>query len=105
MRIIPMLNKSTRRALVKASLKSTDGRFIGVTFTKKDGSERRLNVQPLVMGKWPKSANPKAVAAALARQKKQPHLIPVYDVRDGVRSLNLDTVKSIRLDHGELRFS
>ncbi len=95
-----------RRAAVIATLKAAEGRFVGVTFVKADGTTRLLNVQPEAvkthLAKHPSKAG---LRAAATRAANHPNLLPVYDVQDrAIKSINLDTVKSISIDGETIRF-
>lgn len=77
------------------------GRFCAVTFTRKDGSERRMQVQPAALRLRLKgdAASEPARRAALTRAERHPHLLPVWDVRARApRSINLATVSRIAVD-------
>lgn len=77
------------------------GRFCAVTFRKKDGSERRMQVQPAALRPRLKgeAASEAARRAALTRAERYPHLVPVWDVRARApRSINLATVSRIAVD-------
>jgi hypothetical protein len=87
---------------------SAGGRFCGVTFTKKDGTERRMQVQPAALDLRVKgeAASERARRATLTREARHPHLLPVWDVRAGApRSINLATVSRIAVDGQVHRFS
>lgn len=87
---------------------SAGGRFCAVTFIKKDGSERRMQVQPAALRLRLKgeAASEAARQAAFARQERHPHLLPVWDVRARApRSINLATVSRIALDGKVHRFA
>ena len=83
-----------KRALIAAAA----GRFCSVTFTKKDGTERTIRVQPAtlrghVKGKDASEAGRKA---SLTRVRRHPHLLPVWDAEaNAPRSVNLATVSRI----------
>lgn len=85
----------------KALIANAKGRFCGVTFIKADGTLRRMNVQPAklalhVKGDAATEAGQKATAT---RKARHPHLFPVWDVRaNAPRSINLETVKAIRIN-------
>ena len=77
------------------------GRFVSVTFTKKDGSERVMRIQPATLKHHLKGENASESArkAALTRAKRHPHLMPVWDAdKAAARSLNLATVSRIAVD-------
>ena len=79
-------------------LLSAGGRFCTVTFTKKDGTLRKMQVQPAALGLRLKgnAASEAAQRAAHTRQERHPHLLPVWDVRARApRSINLATVSRI----------
>lgn len=80
---------------------SAGGRFCSVTFTKKDGTLRRMQVQPAALRTRTKGerAGESARRATLTRQERHPHLLPVWDVRARApRSINLRTVSRIAVD-------
>ncbi len=87
---------------------SAGGRFCGVTFTKKDGTERRMQVQPAALRLREKgpAASDRAQRATHTRQERHPHLLPVWDVRARApRSINLRTVSRIAVDGRVHRFA
>ncbi|WP_210528972.1 hypothetical protein [Rubellimicrobium arenae] len=87
---------------------SAGGRFCAVTFTKKDGSERLMQVQPAALRHRLKgeAASDAARRATFTRQERHPHLLPVWDVRArGPRSINLATVSRIAVNGGVHRFA
>jgi hypothetical protein len=87
---------------------SAGGRFCGITFTKKDGTERRMQVQPAALRLREKgeAASAPARRATLTRQERHPHLLPVWDVRARApRSINLRTVSRIAVDGRVHRFA
>ena len=87
---------------------SAGGRFCGVTFTRKDGTERRMQVQPAALRLREKGpvASDRAQRATHTRQERHPHLLPVWDVRARApRSINLRTVSRIAVDGRVHRFA
>jgi hypothetical protein len=87
---------------------SAGGRFCAVTFTKKDGSLRKMQVQPAALRLRVKgeTAGEAARQAALTRQERHPHLLPVWDIRARApRSINLRTVSRIAVDGEVHRFA
>ena len=95
---------SARRDLIE----SAGGRFCGVTFTRKDGTERRMQVQPAALPFHVKgeAASERAKRATFTRQERHPHLLPVWDVRARApRSINLRTVSRIAVDGQVHRFA
>lgn len=80
---------------------AAQGRFCSVTFTKKDGSERTMRIQPAALRHHVKGAKaaPAARRAALTRAKRHPHLMPVWDAdKHAPRSVNLTTISRIAVD-------
>lgn len=77
------------------------GRFVSVTFTKKDGSERVMRIQPATL-KYHlkgKKASESASKAAQTRAERHPHLLPVWDAdKAAARSVNLLTISRIAVD-------
>ena len=89
-----------RRNIAKTLLGATAGRFISVTFIKKDGSERTLSIQPHAV-KTHLAENPSESAkkATETRKANNPHLFPVYDVQAKcIKSINLDTITRIKME-------
>ena len=87
---------------------SAGGRFCGITFRKKDGTERRMQVQPaaLPFHVKGKEASERAKRATFTREVRHPHLLPVWDVRARApRSVNLRTVSRIAVDGRVHRFT
>ncbi|NAZ36251.1 hypothetical protein [Rubellimicrobium sp. CFH 75288] len=83
------------------------GRFCTVTFLKKDGSLRTMQVQPAALRLREKGerALPHARRAAATRAARHPHLLPVWDVRARApRSVDLRTVRRIAADGRVHRF-
>lgn len=85
-----------------ALVASAQGRFCSVTFIKKDGTVRVMNIQPARIAKAIK--DPDEVAdidkqRTAARRANNPHLLPVWDnAKQAIRSVNLDTVTEIKVD-------
>jgi hypothetical protein len=80
-----MLNLVNLRELLMTS----GGTFVGITFTKKDGSVRNLNGR-LFVSKGVKGTGMKLGLGS--------PMIRIYDVKaDGFRTVNLQTTKSLRL--------
>ncbi|WP_299970186.1 hypothetical protein [uncultured Roseobacter sp.] len=77
------------------------GRFVSVTFTKKDGSERQMRIQPATLKHHLKGdkASESARRAAQTRAECHPHLMPVWDAEARApRSVNLATISRIAVD-------
>jgi hypothetical protein len=92
---------SKRHALIRSLIESAGGRFASVTFTKKDGTERVMQVQPAA-GKFRvvgDAASDSAKQAVATRKENHPNLLPIWDVAaQAFRSINLDTVKRVVVD-------
>lgn len=88
-------------ATMAALVASAKGQFCSVTFIKKDGSERLMNIQPAVIKghiKDPDEVRDIDKQRTAARKANNPHLLPVWDVqKQGIRSVNLDTVTQIKV--------
>jgi hypothetical protein len=95
------MNIEQKRAKIKALIEEAETKFMSLTFTKKDGTERTMNIQPAGVKKhlvkeYKTSASKKAVET---RKNNHPELISVWDVqKSGIRSINMDTVTSITSD-------
>ncbi len=86
-----------KRDLINAA----GGRFASVTFTRKDGSERTMKVQPAALKFHIKgsAAAQTAQRGAISRKANNPHLMNVWDVEaKAPRSINLATVSTIAVD-------
>lgn len=82
-------------------IRSAKGRFVGVTFIKKDGSTRVMRVQPATLKFHVKgdAAAPSARQAVETRKARHPNLMPVWDVDKGAaRSVNLSTITEIHVN-------
>lgn len=85
----------------RALIASAGGRFCTVIFTKADGTERAMKVQPAalkfhVKGDAATEAGKKATAT---RAERHPHLLPVWDAdKRAPRSVNLATIREIRVN-------
>ncbi|KAA9010159.1 hypothetical protein [Histidinibacterium aquaticum] len=74
------------------------GRFVAVTFTKKDGAERTMTVQPDALRSRLKGedASDAGRRASQTRAERHPNLMPVWDAQKRVcRSINLATISRI----------
>lgn len=84
-----------------ALIASAKGRFCSVTFIKKDGSVRVMNIQPAAIKSHLKGdeASESAKRGVQTRKANHPNLLPVWDNgSQGIRSVNLDTVTEIKVD-------
>ena len=92
----------------RAMIDSAKGRFASITFTKKDGTERVMRVQPAtlkyhVKGKAASEAAQKAVQT---RAERHPHLMPVWDAEaQAPRSVNLATISRIAVNGAVYNFA
>ena len=81
-----------KRSLVKTLIAANNDKFVGVTFTKKNGEKRDLNGRLHVRSKTGKAPTTAHI----------PEYMTIYDVKaGGFRTINLDTVESIRMKGGE----
>jgi len=88
-----------KRAFVKGLLESANANFITIEFTKKDGTNRSMNIQQAALQNHIKGdeASDSAKKAVETRKKNHPELLAVYDVqKHEIRSVNLDTVSIVR---------
>lgn len=86
-----------KRALIAKS----KGRFVSVTFTKKDGTQRTMRVQPASLRQHVNgnAASKAARTATETRTRRHPHLLAVWDAKaQAPRSVNLATVSRIAAD-------
>ncbi|MFG6543815.1 hypothetical protein ACGYLM_07365 [Sulfitobacter sp. 1A10445] len=80
---------------------SAGGRFCAVTFTKADGTERTMQVQPATLQRHVKgdAATETGKRAVETRKARHPHLLPVWDAKARApRSVNLATILRIAVD-------
>ena len=88
------MQTTVKRSLVKTLIVANDDKFVGVTFTKKNGQKRSLNGRLHVHSKTGKAPTTKHISEYLT----------IYDVKvGGFRTINLDTVESIRMKGGEFK--
>lgn len=90
----------TQYDTMKELITSAKGQFCSVTFIKKEGTRRVMTIQPAKLKfevKGESGSEPHRRAAA-TRAEKHPNLFPVWSVdAKGIRSVNLDTVESIKV--------
>ena len=85
---IKYIDLETKQAKVTRKIKETNGKFFSVTFTKKDGSERKMTAR-IKVKKGVKGVGQKYIASDKG-------LITVYAMdKLEFRMVNLETVKSI----------
>ncbi|MEM9432217.1 MAG: hypothetical protein AAGA32_22575, partial [Pseudomonadota bacterium] len=102
---------AARRALAEISARdyaakrdliaSAGGRICAVTFTKQDGTERVMKVQPAKLKFHVKgdAATDAGRKGAETRAARHPNLLPVWDVEKAApRSVNLATISRIAVD-------
>ena len=85
---------------MKDLIMSAKGQFCSVTFVKKDGTRRVMTIQPAKLKFEVKGADGSEShqRGAETRAVAHPNLFPVWSVdAKAVRSVNLDTVESIKL--------
>jgi hypothetical protein len=84
-----------------ALVASSKGQFCSVTFIKKDGTVRVMNIQPARIKaaiKDPSEVRDIDKQRTAARKSNNPHLLPVWDnAKQAIRSVNLDTVTEIKV--------
>lgn len=81
-----------------ALIKSAGSRFMSVSFIKKDGTDRLMQIQPAAIKNHlvGDAASDSAKKATATRKANHPNLYPVYDVgKRAIRSVNLDTIHTI----------
>lgn len=89
------MNYATIRALIEAQ----GSKITSVEFIKKDGSYRKMLVQPAATKFRVKGdeACASAQQAAATRAENHPNLLNVFDMdRAAIRSIDMDTIFSIR---------
>ena len=88
----------TKYQMIRDLLEANRGRFLTIHFIKKDGTLRRMNIQPAaIKTHLAVNPNPSAIKGSETRKKNNPNLIPVYDVKTrAIRSINVDTIKTVR---------
>ena len=85
----------------RALIETASGRFCAVTFTKKDGTERTMQVQPATLKNHVKgdAATDAGKQAVANRKATHPNLLPVWDAKaKAPRSINLATVSRIAVN-------
>ena len=88
------MQTNVKRNLVKTLITANQDKFVGITFTKKDGQKRNLNGRLHVRSKTGQAPTTAHI----------PEYLTIYDVKaGGFRTVNLDTVESIRMKGGEFK--
>jgi len=90
-------------AQIRALIETAGSRFISVEFVKKDGSPRKMLVNPARLGatlrRETHEKSESHVRGAETRKALNPHLLNVWDeIANAPRSINLDTLTHIRID-------
>ena len=96
------MNRIDRKSVVKAMLDTSRSRFMSVEFVKKDGTRRKMVINPRAVATH-LAANPSKAGkrAAETRRINHPNLVPVWEVGVGMRSINTDTVLKVRMGGSE----
>lgn len=95
-------------AAKRALIASAGGRFCAVTFTKKDGTERTMQIQPATLQHHVKgdAATESVKQATATRKERHPHLLAVWDAKaKAPRSVNLATVTAIRINGASYNYT
>jgi hypothetical protein len=95
-----VVNLDARREAIKSLIASAGSTIFAVTFFKKDGSKRVMQVQlPAIKKVLVGDAASEGAKAGVAKRKANfPNLCPVFDIANqGVRSIDLDTVVAVNL--------
>lgn len=93
--------KAEDYAAKRTLITKAKGRFVSVTFTKGNGTERTMRVQPATLRQHVKgkAASKAARTAVETRTRRHPHLLAVWDTEaQAPRSVNLATVSRIAAD-------
>lgn len=93
--------KAAKYAEKRDLIAKAKGRFVSVTFTKTDGTQRTMRVQPATLRQHVKgnAASDAARKAIETRTRRHPHLLSVWDTEaQAPRSVNLATVSRIAAD-------
>lgn len=96
-----------KREFIKKLVEDAGSKFITLEFVKADGTNRSMNIQNAALKNHIKGneASDSAKKAVATRKANNPHLLPVYDVqKHEIRSVNLDTVHTIRAEENEYTF-
>ncbi|MEQ9565441.1 MAG: hypothetical protein RLN85_06450, partial [Pseudomonadales bacterium] len=102
--------KTARFNQIRALIETTGSRFISVEFRKKDGTLRRMLVNPAKLPAEMRADNGNKseshVRGAQTRKAQNPNLLNVWDHhKDAPRSINLATLDRIRIDGVEYRLT
>jgi hypothetical protein len=88
-----------QRDIIRNFINSAGSSFVGVEFIKKDGEFRSMTIQQtagheMLAGN---DATKNRQMAVRHRAENNPHLMSVYEVNKGWRSINLDTVTKVNV--------
>ena len=87
--------------LIRNFLRDQHGRFISVTFRKKDGTLRKMNIQPATIAHRivPETEqNASAKAAAITRAANHPNLVAAWDVRNARAVADDSRKRGVKID-------
>jgi hypothetical protein len=93
------MKREEKRMQVRQIIESANTQFVTIAFVKKDGTQRRMNIQPHairahIVGE---AASESAQKAVQTRKENHPELYNCWDVKaNGARSVNMDTVYEIK---------
>ena len=80
-----------KTAQITDLINSTNGKIFSATFIKKDGTERKMTCR-LSVKKHLKGGK-------LSFNPTDKNLIPVYEMKNGYRFINLNTIKSLTINN------
>jgi hypothetical protein len=99
-----MSQNEARYRQIRALVATAGARFVSITFIKKNGEERtmvynQLAAAPRVKGE---AASEQAQRATATRAERNPNLLNVWDNgKQAFRSINMDTIKTVKVDKVE----
>ncbi len=91
--------KSEKRMMIRSIIESANTQFVSVSFVKKDGSHRVMNVHPTAIRSHivGEAASESAQRAVATRKENHPELYNCWDVQaNSARSINLDTTYLVK---------
>ena len=98
---------SSKYGQISSLIYSNKGRFCSVTFIKKDGTTRKMSIQPasITSRLVGDAASDSAKQATETRKANNPNLLPVFDAqKKEIRSINMDTIISIKANGVTYKF-
>ena len=93
------MKRSEKRKKIREIIEAANTQFVSVSFIKKDGTERTMNVHPTairphILGEAASESAQKAVAT---RKANHPELYNCWDIQaNSARSINLDTTYLVK---------